>query len=220
MVFLTFHGEPRSDTARDPHPVGWSIKLPLVVLGLLATFIGFVNMVPVAELLNADIEFLHQWLDGPEETVTSVHHYEELLHAENAAHYVASDISPFIPGALSLALALAGAGLAHVLYNVPEPERHTEKLGSVRTLLKHNYYQDEYQVWLAEGVTQPVARAANKFDQAVVDGTVDGISTVSLAAGSRIKRLQTGIVTNYAALLTLGLVALLVVVGLYGGWFA
>ncbi|WP_323192691.1 NADH-quinone oxidoreductase subunit L [Halostella sp. PRR32] len=219
MVFLTFHGEPRSDDARDPHPVGWSVKVPLVVLGLLATFIGFVNMVPVAELLNADIEFLHQWLDGPEETITSVHHYEELLHNENAAHYVASDIGPYLPGAISLALALAGAGLAHKLYNVPDPEPHTEKLGSIRMLLKHNYYQDEYQVWLAEGVTQPIARAANKFDQTVVDGAVNGISSVSLGSGRRVKRIQTGIVTNYAALLTLGLVALLVVVGLYGGWF-
>ena len=217
MVFLTFHGEPRSDTARDPHPVGWSIKVPLIVLGLLATFIGFVNMVPVAELLNMDIEFLHQWLDGPEETVTSVHHYEELVH--DAAHFEAADIGPFLPGALSLALALAGAGLAHMLYNVPDPEPHTEKLGSIRMLLKHNYYQDEYQVWLAEGLALPVARAANKFDQTVVDGAVNGISRLSLDSGSRLKQVQTGVVTNYAALLTFGLVALLVVVGLYGGWF-
>ena len=102
---------------------------------------------------------------------------------------------------------------------MPDPEPHTEKLGSIKTLLAHNYYQDEYQVWLAEGVTQPIARAANKFDQTVVDGTVNGISRVSLAAGSRVKRVQTGVVSNYAALITLGLVALLVVVGLQGGWF-
>jgi len=216
MVFLTFHGEPRSDTARDPHPVGWSIKLPLVVLGLLATFVGFVNMVPVAELTGADIEYLHKWLDmGP--SSVSVHHYEALVH--DAAGYTAADLAPYLPAALSLGLALAGSGLAYKLYNVPDPEPHTERLGSIKTLLEHNYYQDEYQVWLAEGLTQPVSRAANKFDQTVVDGAVNGISRASLAAGSRVKRIQTGVVSNYAALITLGLVALLVIVGIQGGWF-
>jgi NADH-quinone oxidoreductase subunit L len=82
----------------------------------------------------------------------------------------------------------------------------------------NNYYQDEYQVWLADA-TARVARAADTFDQGIIDGTVNGMSSVSLVSGSRIKRVQTGIVTNYAALLSLGLVALLVVLGLLGGWF-
>jgi NADH-quinone oxidoreductase subunit L len=37
--------------------------------------------------------------------------------------------------------------------------------------------------------------------------------------GSRMRRIQTGVVSNYAVLLTLGLTALLVVFGLMGGWF-
>ncbi|PSQ42574.1 NADH-quinone oxidoreductase subunit L, partial [Halobacteriales archaeon SW_7_68_16] len=55
MVYLTFGGDPRSEAARDPHPVGWSIKGPLVVLGVLAAGTGFVNMVPVAKLAGAKI---------------------------------------------------------------------------------------------------------------------------------------------------------------------
>lgn len=49
MVFLTFHGEPRSETARDPEPVRWNVKGPLTVLGTLAVVTGFINMVPVQE---------------------------------------------------------------------------------------------------------------------------------------------------------------------------
>ena len=45
----------------------------------------------------------------------------------------------------------------------------------------------------------------------VVDGVVNGVSSASLFSGRRVRRLQSGVVTNYAALLTLGLVAGLVI---------
>jgi NADH-quinone oxidoreductase subunit L len=218
MVFLTFHGEPRTDVARDPHGVRWNVKLPLVVLGVLAAVAGVVNMVPVEKLLGVTgIDFLHQWLDGGFESLTA-HHYGDVLPYSSA--YVGGETTTVAIGAaVSLGLALAGAGLAHRLYNVDEPTEHTERLGAVKTLLYNNYYQDEYQVWIARSVALPVARAADKFDQGVVDGVVNGVSSVSLFTGGRIRRVQTGVVTNYAALLTLGLVALLVVFGLMGGWF-
>jgi NADH-quinone oxidoreductase subunit L len=71
---------------------------------------------------------------------------------------------------------------------------------------------------LATGVTRPLARVADIFDQGVIDGIVNGLSSVSLFMGGRLRRLQSGVVVNYAALLTLGLVVLLVAFGLYGGW--
>ncbi|AZH25519.1 NADH-quinone oxidoreductase subunit L [Haloplanus aerogenes] len=218
MVFLTFHGEPRTDIARDPHGVRWNVKGPLVVLGILAATIGFVNMVPVQDLTGIHLEYLHDWLAHGEISGVTAEHYGELLH--DYAHYTSADVASYVAGAVSLALALAGAGAAHVLYNVPDPDEHTEKLGAVKTVWYNNYYQDEYQVWIAESVVLPIARLADKFDQGVVDGVVNGVSSVSLFAGSRIRRVQTGVVTNYAVLLTLGLTALLVVFGLMGGWFA
>jgi len=219
MVFLTFHGDPRTDTAEDPHGVRWNVKFPLVVLGTLATVAGVINMVPVKELIGTDIAYLHQWLNGPEEaSMVTAHHYGELLH--DYAGYSAAELSSFGPAIVSLAIALAGVFLAYRLYAVPEPTQHTDRLGWLKTLWFNNYYQDEYQVWLAEGVTYPFAKAADTFDQGVVDGVVDGVSSVSLFSGSRMKRIQTGIVTNYAALLALGLIGLLVVLGVTGGWFA
>ncbi|WP_227355150.1 NADH-quinone oxidoreductase subunit L [Haladaptatus salinisoli] len=216
MVFLTFHGEPRTDTARDPHGVGWNVKFPLVVLGILAATAGLVNMTPVAQLTDAHIEFLHSWLNGPVEA-TGAHHYEELV--SQFAYGEPADVSALIPGAVSLALALAGMGLAWTLYNVPEPVEHTDKLGGAKTVLFNNYYQDEYQVWLASGLTLPLARAADKFDAGIIDGVVNGVSSVSLFGGSRVKRIQSGVVTNYALMLVLGFVVLLLVVGFTGGWF-
>ena len=124
-----------------------------------------------------------------------------------------------VSAGLSLGLAVAGAVLALRLYGGADPARHTEKLGGLRTLLVHNYYQDEYQVWLAEGLTLGVARAADVFDRGVVDGAVDKVSGVSLLSGYGLRRLQTGIVTNYAALISLSVLALLVAFAAMGGWF-
>ncbi|PSP90016.1 NADH-quinone oxidoreductase subunit L [Halobacteriales archaeon QS_4_69_34] len=216
MVVLTFHGKPRSDVARDPHGVGWNVKFPLVVLGALAVVAGFLNMAPVAELTGLHVDYLHQWFVGPLEA-TSLETYEGLI--EERAGYEAAELSPLLPAAVSLALALAGAGLAVVLYRGAEPTEHTDRLGSAKRVLASNYYQDEYQVWLAEGLTARVARAADTFDQGIIDGVVNGTGSVSLLSGSRVRRIQTGVVSNYAALLTLGLVALLVVLGVTGGWF-
>ncbi|WP_247008521.1 NADH-quinone oxidoreductase subunit L [Halorientalis litorea] len=226
MVLLTFHGEPRSDTAEDPEPVRWNVKVPLAILGVLAATVGFINMAPVAKLIGQPIDLLHTWLGGSElvgeEFLTGLHHYEVLLEeaAGIQATYIAGETGTMLlSAAVSLGLALAGAGLAYRLYSGPEPTEHTQKLGGLQTLLMHNYYQDEYQVWLAEGVTLPVARAADRFDQGIIDGIVNGVSSISLFSGDRVRRIQTGIVSNYAILLTLGLVALLVAFGLVGGWF-
>jgi NADH-quinone oxidoreductase subunit L len=223
MVFLTFHGDPRTETARDPHGVRWNVKGPLVVLGVLAAGVGLINMTPVAKLLGIEgIEFLHKWFEHGLANVT-VEHYGTLLH--DVAGYTAGTVGSetltvIVSAALSLGLALSGAGLAWRLYGVAEPVEHTRKLGAVRDVLFNNYYQDEYQVWLAESVVQPLSRAADKFDGAVVDGVVNGVSSVSLFAGSRVRRIQTGVVSNYAMLLTLGLTALLLAFAVMGGWFS
>ncbi|RLM59215.1 NADH-quinone oxidoreductase subunit L [Halobellus sp. Atlit-31R] len=218
MVFLTFHGEPRTQTASDPHSVRWNVKGPLAVLGVLAATTGLVNMVPVEKLLGiGGIDFLHQWLDMSTESLTA-HHYADLIPYSSA--YIGGEATTVAIGAgISLGLAIAGAGLAYLLYNVPEPVEHTDRLGGIKTLLYNNYYQDEYQVWLANGVTRPVSQVANKFDQGIVDGVVNGVSGVSLFSGSRVRRIQTGAVNNYAVLLTLGLTALVLAFGLLGGWF-
>jgi NADH-quinone oxidoreductase subunit L len=218
MVFLTFHGEPRTETAEDPHSVRWNVKLPLVVLGILAAVIGFINAAPIAQVTGLHIDFLHEWLVGtPEELFTGLEHYEELLPYESV-YPLGETATMLASAAVSLGLALAGAGLAYGLYNVPEPERHVEDLG-VRDLVFANYYQDEYQVWLAEDVGVGIARAADRVDLDVVDGVVNAVSDVSLLSGDRVRRVQTGIVSNYAALITLGLVLLLVAFGVTGGWF-
>jgi NADH-quinone oxidoreductase subunit L len=231
MVSLTFHGEPRTDTAEDPHGVGWNVKFPLVVLGVLATVAGVANVVPVAKLLGTahlgpiPLEGLHDWLEHGIEGLTAEHYTlaEDSLTHEFAGYtsgaIVSETVTVLLSAGLSLGLAVAGGAAGFVLYRSPEPTEHTDTLGPLKTVIQHNYYQDEYQVWLAKDLTNDaVARAANTFDQVVIDGVVNATSTVSKVVGRLVRRLQTGVVTNYAALIVAALVVLVVFVGVLGGW--
>jgi len=227
MVRLTFHGEPRSAQARDAHEPGWNVKGPLAVLGVLATVTGLINMKPVHELAGLEIEFLKKWLARARYSGEGslVEHYEELVwEAEGVGAGLGTDVigstttTILLSAGLSLGLALAGAAAAWRLYGGAEPTQHTRKLGPLWNLASRNYYQDEFQVWLATGVTRPIARACNAFDQLVIDGIVNGTSSVSLLTGDRLRRIQTGTVTTYAALVVLGLLALLIGFGISGGW--
>jgi len=221
MVFLTFHGNARSEIARNPESVRWNVKGPLSVLGVLAAVTGVINMVPVQKVLGIEgIDYLHLWLDnhyGGIEGLSS-HHYAE-IGPYSSSYPFGTEVATVLAGAaISLGLALAGLLLAWKLYNVDSPVEHTAKLGGAKELLYNNYYQDEFQVWLANR-TRGVSGGADTFDQGIVDGVVNGVSSVSLFSGDRIKRIQTGVVGNYALLLTLSLTALLVVFALIGGWF-
>jgi NADH-quinone oxidoreductase subunit L len=224
MVFLTFHGEPRTDLAADPDPVRWNVKFPLAVLGVLSVVAGVLNMGVLKDIIGEENLFLHEWLDGVTMTADldaaglSAHHYAEVLESDFAAGYEAAELSPLGPGALATVLAVVPVIGAWYLFRGPDVDPVMTKLGGLRTLLMNNYYQDEYQVWLATGVTLPIAKVANKFDQGIIDGIVDGTGGVSLFAGERFRRIQSGIVTNYAALLTLGFLLLVLVFALAGGW--
>jgi NADH-quinone oxidoreductase subunit L len=193
------------------------VKFPLATLGVLSVVAGVLNMGVLKEYIGDENLFLHEWLDGAtldgELGALSAHHYADHLPYESA------DLSPIVPGVVAFVLAIAGLGFAWYLYRGADPDPHMERLGGLRTLLMNNYYQDEYQVWLASGVTLPIARAADTLDRSVIDGIINGIGSVSVAIGKRFRRLQTGVVTNYAALLVLGLLFLVVVFGLVGGWF-
>ncbi|MDY6764076.1 MAG: NADH-quinone oxidoreductase subunit L [Halobacteria archaeon] len=210
MVALTFHGEPRSDYAEhasEKPDIGaretrYSVLLPLVVLGILATFVGFVNAVPLG------IHQLEHFL-----------HAEELvaIAAENAGYVESFTVSYLVTG-VSLALALVGAFLGFTWYR-ESPRRRKEEWGTVARVVEKKYYMDHFQVWLAEGVTLRFSNMLNEFDLDVVDGIVNLVSVVSLGSGDSMRRIQSGIVSHYAAIITFGVAVLLLIIGLVGGWF-
>ncbi|MFB6283719.1 MAG: NADH-quinone oxidoreductase subunit L [Halobacteria archaeon] len=202
MVTLTFTGEPRSDHARTASENGWTVKFPLIVLAILAVLAGFVGAKPlgihtIEHFLVPDGRFMHRL----EESVT----------------YTEADVNYLVTGS-ALVLAFVGTIGGYLAYR-GEPRKRKEGWGFVGTLLEKRYYFNDFQVWLAEGFTLQISIWSNEFDLEIIDGTVNAVSDVSLGTGGALRRVQDGVVAHYAAIITFGVVSLLFVVGVAGGWF-
>ena len=93
----------------------------------------------------------------------------------------------------------------------PALDPFDQKLGRLGRLFGHAWYYDEGIAALVGG---PIRRGAewlsDVFDQKVVDGAVNGIAKGFGAAGAGLRRVQTGLVRQYALGVALGAAALLV----------
>jgi len=80
-------------------------------------------------------------------------------------------------------------------------------------VLANGYYLD---VGLARFVSGPVTSAARflseGIDRDVIDGAVNGLGRVFRGAGGGLRKVQTGLVRNYALAIVLGAVLLVVFV--------
>ena len=138
---------------------------------------------------------------------------------------------------ISVAVALAGMGLAYVIY-ISNPKMATtlqQRFPGLHRLLFNKYKVDELYdalfinrakdlgvgLWafddgVVDGVvngaassTMQAADASTEFDERVVDGAVNGVGYTLWSGSGGLRALQTGFVQNYALIIVIGMVALL-----------
>jgi NADH-quinone oxidoreductase subunit L len=135
-------------------------------------------------------------------------------HAAAGEHHV-SNATIILFGALSSLSVLAGIGLAWLVYvkkSIPSPE---EQASAWFLFLRDKWRFDE----LYDRVIVKPMRGFAQFlwqivDVRIIDGAVNGVGLGFGAASQRLRRIQTGLVTNYALAIALGMVVLL---GIYLG---
>ncbi|MEI8218584.1 MAG: proton-conducting transporter membrane subunit, partial [Elusimicrobiota bacterium] len=85
-----------------------------------------------------------------------------------------------------------------------------QRFAFVHKFLKNKYYIDEMYVFCVKNILFVVSNAAGWFDRHIVDGAVNGAFYLTSSAAGALRKLQTGMVQNYA-------------VGIFGGvillWF-
>jgi NADH-quinone oxidoreductase subunit L len=81
-----------------------------------------------------------------------------------------------------------------------------------RTLLLQRYYLKYAYDRIGQGGVYAIARASDFFDRFVIDGTVHGFERVFADLSQRLRRIQSGVVSDYAAYVVAGLVGFLVLV--------
>ena len=226
VVYLTFFGEFRGHGT--PHESGPRITVPLWILGTLAVVAGFINFPAGFQLVPASWEekFL-QWVEPvgvsyfpaikhatPSWTLAIVSVIVALIGIGAAYYYYFVRVRAVSP-------------VATELPDGPTSRSAAARLG--HRILVNKYYLDWLYTTVIVGfVKGPLAKAAywtnqnvidrvvneagtrsvqagnivyHKVDQMVVDGIVNATGKISDSSGEELRRIQTGKVQQYAAIM-------------------
>jgi NADH-quinone oxidoreductase subunit L len=229
LYFLTFCGKSRVDheVRHHLHESPGSMTWPLMILAFFAAVVGWVGFPPEAGFYHKLVEPIFQ----------PAAHGVVAEGAHGAAAAAAADHAlEYIMMGVSVAIGLAGIGLAYYLYLVRTdlPDKIQAKFQGLYTLILNKYYIDElysflfiqpciklcewffaFDAWVVDGIvnasawlTVKLSDASYWHDLKIVDGTVNGVGWV-IEGGSRVfRRAQTGQVQNYAWAMAAGVFVL------------
>jgi NADH-quinone oxidoreductase subunit L len=222
LTYLTFYGPSRMDhhTEAHVHESPMVMVGPLTALGVLSLFGGVLGFPPE-----------HGWLHG----------FLAPVVGSASAHDPSTGMVLTLMMAAT-GIAFMGWGLAHYLYSVSpgSPERWAQKFSGVYRILLNKYYVDELFDLLFVEPTKRLGEFLDWFDRTVIDGIVRGVGQMAdwgsagstwvekyvIYAGLNIigysnhlaaregRKLQSGMVHHYAAIIVAGLFLLALVVQL------
>jgi NADH-quinone oxidoreductase subunit L len=194
QVIMVFFGEARwNDPADDheahgeikPHESPWIMLTPLVVLSGLAIVGGGLN------LPFSGMHFLEEWL------------HPVIEFGERELSSDTKDLKLTI-ALVSIVVALAGLVLAYLVYS-------KKKLKAIEpALLADAWRYDKAVSWFMGNPGRKAFESVAWFDAKIVDGAVNGAGRSVQGIGGVVRKMQTGLVRGYAAVIGLGVVALLV----------
>jgi NADH-quinone oxidoreductase subunit L len=212
LMLYTFHGPNRTGERERSYlrEAPWIMTGPLVVLGVLSAFGGWLNlpevitdMIPLGPTAR-----LEHWL----EPVLGVPGERVALAASHEAPPSATTEELLI----GLAVLVAIAGIAFAWYRLkPErvvPKREARPEEGFDLVLANKYYVDE---GYDRALVRPTYQLSRNFlwrfvDNGVIDGLfVNGSAAIARAFGWIGSRLQTGAVGTYAWVLVVGVLAVL-----------
>ncbi|MDY7101935.1 MAG: NADH-quinone oxidoreductase subunit L [Actinomycetota bacterium] len=228
-VYLTFFGEYRGHA--HPHESGPRLVVPLWILAGLAVVVGFLNLPgDIADSIGAPAHKFEDWVE-PAGAAYFPPIGHASFSFPLAAISTLLALSGVAVGYWYYFVKVDRLGNnATELPNGLTSRSRLAKLGY--TILENKYYLDWLYTTVIVGfVKGPLARATNRFNQVALDGIVNGVATVSRRAayylynyfdqlvvdgivngsgsgaeesGQVLRKIQTGRVQQYAALMFAG----------------
>jgi NADH-quinone oxidoreductase subunit L len=184
------------DLVPQPHESPWLMTFPLVVLAGLAVLGGLFNL----PFRNENFDILTRWLEPV---------FRGVPQPE-----VSSFGLGFALSTIALVAAVSGIVLGRAFYrnglpaNLEDPV--AKRVWPVAKVLANAYYFDAGIAKLVRGPVTAFARfLSDDVDRKGIDGAVNGIARGFRAAGGGLRRIQTGLVRNYALGIVFGTVLLL-----------
>ncbi len=220
FMVMTFHGNNRTVEQGQPEiaETPMVMLIPLMILGFLSFFGGWVNVTP--DLMESVVggfgqlpmtDWLHHWLDP----VTSESIEIQLKNVGELGHE-----SPIGGGEVTWALISTSAAILLVTATIQQMSK--KKIGSAMSkspdsklsqFLYNKWYIDElYDEWIVRPLWRISHFCWRKFDQGLIDRSVNLSGRFAKGIGWFGSLFHTGQVNTYAFFLTVGLLAVLIMV--------
>jgi NADH-quinone oxidoreductase subunit L len=222
VVFMTFHGQPRFDPHEvHPHESPLVMTVPLVLLAIPTILIGaIVGWPPEKGEIH---DFLQPNFTAEESadhaSVAAAPQVTFALQAEeeHSGEHEVSNATIWTFGIVSTIVALAGLAVAYLAYikRSPafDPELWAARFGGLYRFVYRKWMFDELYDWL---IVRPMYWFSvflwQIVDVRIIDAAVNGVAGGISFTSSRLRRVQTGFVANYALAIALGAV---LIVGAY-----
>jgi len=174
------HGAPQ-----DPHESPWQMTVPLVVLAAGAVLSG---------MFFAYHRILEHWLDP------AIRAGQSTYRAKVGLEWGLESFATI--------LVFVGIGLAIYFYQYRYKTREEQLRLEPRILYNAWRYDWAITAFMGGPGRKMFDWFSNVFDKGVLDGAVNGVGKIALFTGSRVRRLQTGYLRNYALGLAAGVVVL------------
>ncbi|MEK6225146.1 MAG: NADH-quinone oxidoreductase subunit L [Chloroflexota bacterium] len=198
-LWMTFYGEPRDHHIYDhAHESPRVMTLPLIALAAGSAVLGIVIGFPPEQ------GFIHRYLAPVVEAAGVAEHAPEL------ATIVVLAVVSVLAGVIGIAI-----GVSMYLRHRPDPAALTRAAGPVYRVLVNKYYIDELYDHRFVEAARAFAGASWAFDIHIIDGLANRLGWAFAMGGQGLRRVQTGIVGNYALTIVAGLLLMLVA---YGGY--
>jgi NADH-quinone oxidoreductase subunit L len=198
LLFVAFYGKFRMDrkTAAHVHESPPVMVVPLVVLAILAVLGGYIGLPKVLGVGSAIDEFLQPV-------------FADVAASEHAG---SAALEWGLMGAATL-VAAVGAFAAYWIYirRWGLAERITRNAQWLYDIVYNKYYVDEaYTEVIVKPLRMLGSTLADTVEQRSIDGAVNGIAHLVGLAGEGLRRVQTGLVRNYALAMLVGVVGVIV----------
>ena len=199
LVALTFYGKPRYDTSKvTPHESPKVMTVPLIILAILSTIGGFIGMPHILHLPH----LLESWFEPV------------FIDAKTIAATLSPETLYSMPVDLliiiiSICVAAASILIALKVFTTKETFPPAKGFGKVLT---NKYYVDEIY---DTAVVEPIKNVSDKFlwnifDNKIIDGLVNGVANYVSRLSVDWRKIQTGVIQDYATFTIIGIVAILI----------
>jgi NADH-quinone oxidoreductase subunit L len=209
-LFMTFFGQSRVDehAAHHLHESPKIMTVPLMVLAVLSVIGGYIGVPHVLGGANHIHEFLAPVLGGAEPAKAhagiSILSQAWASGGEGGGHSAALEL---LMMGVSVVIALIGIGIAYLFYvkNPALPKMLAERWKGLYQLVFNKYYVDElYEILFIKSLKGLGTGLWKGFDEFVIDGTINGIAYFVGLLSNAMRRIQTGLVQNYAFSMIIG----------------